>query len=109
MEIAAECDVSRQTLWEWRRQPAFREALEEYQSNALRDVRLRLTRLGEKACSTLESALDGDESAQKGVTAAREVLDRIGASFTPPLTDGQEPRELPRNTGNPWLPGEGET
>jgi hypothetical protein len=104
VDIARELDISRRTLWQWRRAPAFREELDRYQAEALRDVRLHLTRLGTSACEALETALRGDGS-QNSVTAAREVLDRIGASFAPPTHMTLELRELP-TTGNPWLPGE---
>ena len=85
VDVAQEVGVSRQRLWEWRRQPLFRAELDEFQADVMRDVKLYLVRLGLTACQCLENAMEGDEAAQKGVPAAREVLDRLGASFAAPV------------------------
>lgn len=102
-ELCRELDVSRASFYEWKRLPAFKAALEAYQTEALRDVRLFLTALARPACETLQAAMQGVELGKDALSAARDVLDRVGASFTP----APEPASLqpvPATTGDPWGP-----
>lgn len=98
-EICRRLDIARSTYYEWKREPAVRRAIDRYLADALQEVRLELTRMARPALTTLSRALEG-EVLPTQITAARDVLDRIGAHFGV-VTEESEP--IGPNTGDPWV------
>ena len=70
--------VSRNTLYRWLKQDRFKAALAEAEAEALISLSRALVRLGDKAATTLEDAMDdGDAALSARVRAADIVLSRL--------------------------------
>lgn len=77
-QAAQAAHVSRQTVHNWLKQPAFAAALDAGERAALADITRALVRLGEKATKTLESAMSGESiHPSTRVRAADIVLARL--------------------------------
>jgi len=75
-EAARAAGVAPQTFYRWRRQPHFREALREAETQAVASLSSALAVLGNKAAGALSDALDADDVRLR-VRAADIVLGRL--------------------------------
>jgi hypothetical protein len=74
--------IERKVLWQWRKDPLFRAALN-VELGAIRQAALvRLLALGEKAVNALEDVLENGETDGARIAAAKLVLERVGIART---------------------------
>ena len=66
---AAECKLSRQTLYRWLKEPLFASALKEASSEQVSELSRRLTAITLKAVDRLERLLDSDSEQQRRLAA----------------------------------------
>jgi phage terminase small subunit len=78
-EAARQAKVSRDTVYRWLKQDAFRSALDQAVQESMAALSRNLVALGDKARKALADALDGDSPTQAGtrVRAADIVLSRL--------------------------------
>lgn len=71
--------VKRETLHRWMREPAFRQALAEAETEALNELRRRLLALRDKAVDTIESTMDNPGTPYSGgrIRAADVAIRRL--------------------------------
>lgn len=75
---AQECGQSDKTLHKWLKEPLFRQALEEAESELLQQVARQMTTASGEALETLRAVLaDPDASIRDKIAAARAVLTHL--------------------------------
>ncbi|MGQ9459394.1 MAG: hypothetical protein ACUVS5_14075 [Anaerolineae bacterium] len=74
---ALSAGVGYRTLRGWLRQPAFQQALQEVESEALRALQRRLVALGNDAADVLEQAMGPSERTGDRLRASGLVLDNL--------------------------------
>jgi hypothetical protein len=78
-EAAQKAGVSRETVYRWLRQPAFREAVDKATGEAVAELGRGLVALGEKAKRVLSETMDNDNpsAAATRIRAADIVFSRL--------------------------------
>ncbi len=78
LAAADAADVSRTTLYQWLKNPAFTAALRDAEADALRSLTRQLVSLGKRATATIADAMtDPSVNASTRVRAADVVLGRL--------------------------------
>jgi hypothetical protein len=70
--------IERKVLWQWRKSPAFRAALNAELAAIRQAALVRMLALGEKAVDALEDVLGNSQSDAARIAAAKLVLERVG-------------------------------
>ena len=76
-EAASVAGVSRKTLYKWLKQPAFQQALQQAEQEALAALQRRLVALGSGAADALEQAMRPTEETRYRLRASDIVLGRL--------------------------------
>jgi len=76
-QAAKAAGVHVNTIYTWKKQPAFRDALKEAERNALQTVTGTLLGLAQKATGTLENVMDSAAYPSTRIRAADIVLGRL--------------------------------
>jgi Helix-turn-helix of insertion element transposase len=79
-ETAEAVGIERKVLWQWRKDPAFRAALNAELASIRQAALVRLLALGEKAVDALEDVLENGETDGARIAAAKLVLERVGVA-----------------------------
>jgi len=95
-DVALECNVSRMTIFEWEKLPAFTTYLQDLLGEAEAKTRADLNELGGSAVKAIKEML-GDSKVSPGykLAAAKMVLDHVlgkGGKLEAPSTPMPEPR-----------------
>lgn len=77
-QAATAAGVSRETVYKWLKEPEFKAALSQAESEAIGNLSRALVMLGEQATETLRAAMSDNEApAASKVRAADIVLDKL--------------------------------
>jgi hypothetical protein len=72
--------IERKVLWQWRKNPAFRAALNAELAAIRQAALVRTLALAEKAVDALQDVLENGETDGARIAAAKLVLDRVGVT-----------------------------
>ena len=89
-----EVGVRRETLWRWAQLPAFIALVDSLQREVASDARRRLSSAAVKAVETLVGLLSADDDRIR-LTAARDVLDRVGIASSRVAGNQADVRDQP--------------
>lgn len=76
-EIAKECDVSDRTIYRWKKQEEFLQAIHDFEEEIKEDIKHKLIGMSPKALKEFEKLLSA-RSEMVRLHAIKDLLDRIG-------------------------------
>lgn len=103
--VSQEVGVSRRTLYEWERLPAFQDAVSDYLNEAQTATRMKLRSLASEAVETLRECMTSESSPWPiRYQAASKLLDFVLSEQLPssPLTKGSKQKGLTDETAQ-WI------